>query len=87
MSSYLERVAEMVRMRKPVLPFNYILDESDPDIVKRYAARDGCSVAAFSASGATEEGIREAAMEDFLILFTADAISLALQPDEEQSER
>ncbi len=86
MSSYLERVAEMVRMRKPVLPFNYILDESDPDIVV-LRRRDGYFVAAFSASDATEEGIREAAMEDFLILFTADAISLALQPDEEQSER
>jgi hypothetical protein len=45
------------------LPFNYILDESDPDIVI-LRRRDGCCVAAFSARGATEEGIREAAMED-----------------------
>jgi hypothetical protein len=45
------------------LPFNYILDESDPDIVI-LRRQDGCFVAAFSASGATEEGIREAAMED-----------------------
>jgi hypothetical protein len=44
-------------------------------------------VAAFSASGATEEGIREAAIEDFLILFEAHTISLALQTGEEQSER
>jgi hypothetical protein len=45
------------------LPFNYILDESDPDIfiLRR---KDGCFVAAFSASGATAEGVREAAMED-----------------------
>jgi hypothetical protein len=67
------------------LPFSYILDESDPDIVI-LRRRDGYFVAAFSASGATEEGIREAAMEDFLILFKAHAISLALQTDEEQSE-
>jgi hypothetical protein len=45
------------------LPFNYVLDESDPDIVI-LRRRDGCFVAAFSASGATKEGIREAAMED-----------------------
>ena len=68
------------------LPFNYILDESDPDIVI-LRRQDGCFVAAFSASGATEEGIREAAMEDYRILFEAHAISLALQTDEEQSER
>ena len=67
------------------LPFNYILDESDPDIVI-LRRQDGCFVAAFSAGGATEEGIREAAIEDFLILFEAHAISLALQTDEEQSE-
>jgi hypothetical protein len=60
------------------LPFNYILDESDPDIVI-LRRRDGCFVAAFSASGATEEGIREAAMEDYRIVFGAHAISLALQ--------
>ena len=52
------------------LPFNYILDESDPDIVI-LRRRDGYFVAAFSARGATEEGIREAAIEDFRILFEA----------------
>jgi hypothetical protein len=67
------------------LPFNYILDESDPDIVI-LRRRDGCFVAAFSASGATEECIREAAMEDYRILFEAHAISLALQTGEAQSE-
>jgi hypothetical protein len=53
------------------LPLNYILDESDPDIV--ILRRDGCFVAAFSAGGATEEGILEAAIEDFRILFEAHA--------------
>jgi hypothetical protein len=68
------------------LPFNYILDESDPDILI-LRRQDGCLVAAFSAGGATEEGIREAAIEDFLILFEAHAISLAVRTGEEQSER
>jgi hypothetical protein len=65
------------------LPFNHILDESDPDIVI-LRRRDGRFVAAFSARGATEEGIREAAIEDYRILFEAHASSLA-QTDEEQS--
>jgi hypothetical protein len=44
--------------------FNYYLDESDPDIlvVRR---QDGAFVAAFSAQGATREGILEAASEDY----------------------
>jgi hypothetical protein len=67
------------------VPFNYILDESDPDIVI-LRRRDGCFVAAFSASGATGEGIRKAVIEDHRILLDAHAISLTLQPDEEQSE-
>jgi len=67
------------------LPFNHILDESDPDIVM-LRRRDGSFVAAFSASGATEEGIREAVMEDYRILFEAHAISLALQTAQEHSE-
>jgi hypothetical protein len=60
------------------LPFNYILDESDPDIVI-LRRRDGSFVAAFSASGATEEGIREAVSEDFRTLFDTHAVSLALR--------
>ena len=45
------------------LPPGYLLDESDPDIVT-LRRKDGTFVAAFSAQGATKEGIREAAMED-----------------------
>jgi hypothetical protein len=45
------------------LPFNYILDESDPDVVI-LRRPDASFVAAFSSSGATEEGIRAATMED-----------------------
>jgi hypothetical protein len=42
---------------------NCYLDESDPDIVL-LRRQDGSLVAAFSAMGATEEGIEEAAKED-----------------------
>ncbi len=43
--------------------FNYYLDESNPDILV-LRRQDGTFVAAFSAQGATREGIRDAAMED-----------------------
>jgi len=65
--------------------FSYMLDESDPDIVM-LRRQDGCFVAAFSARGATKEGIREAALEDYRILFEAHAISLALLTEKAQSE-
>jgi hypothetical protein len=44
--------------------FNYYLDESDPDvaILRR---QDDSFVAAFSARGATKEGIIDAAREDY----------------------
>jgi hypothetical protein len=45
--------------------FEYYLDESDPDIVV-LRREDGAFVAAFSAQGATEEGIRETAEEDYV---------------------
>ena len=44
--------------------FDYYLDESDPDVVV-LRRQDGSFVAAFSASGATREGIVEAAEEDY----------------------
>jgi hypothetical protein len=44
--------------------FDYYLDESDPDVVI-LRRQDGSFVAAFSASGATREGIDEAAKEDY----------------------
>ena len=43
---------------------NYYLDESDPDIVI-LRRQDDLFVAAFSARGATNEGIIEAAKEDY----------------------
>ena len=44
--------------------FDYYLDESDPDVVI-LRRQDGSFVAAFSARGATREGIVEAAKEDY----------------------
>ena len=50
--------------------FRYYLDESDPDIVI-LRRQDDSFVAAFSAKGATEEGIIEAAKEDYRKLIQA----------------
>ncbi len=44
--------------------FNYYLDESDPDIVI-LRRQDDSFAAAFSARGATKEGLMEAAKEDY----------------------
>jgi hypothetical protein len=52
-------------MDEEMLPkFNYYIDETDPDIVV-LRRQDGSFVAAFSARGATREGIVEAAKEDY----------------------
>jgi hypothetical protein len=52
-------------MGEEMLPkFDYYLDESDPDIVV-LRRQDSAFVAAFSARGATTEGIVEAAKEDY----------------------
>lgn len=48
----------------PWLQPTYVLDESDPDTIVLHRA-DGSFVAAFSARGATREGIRQAAEEDW----------------------
>ena len=44
--------------------FDYHLDASDPDVAV-LRRQDGSFVAAFSARGATTEGIQEAAIEDY----------------------
>jgi hypothetical protein len=58
--------------------FDYYLDESDPDIVI-LRRQDGAFVAAFSARGATREGIAEAAKEDYGRLIEANAGLSALR--------
>jgi hypothetical protein len=56
-------------------PFDYKLDHSDADVV--ILRRQDCSfVAAFSARGATEEGILQAAEEDRLKLIQAHSYPL-----------
>ena len=52
--------------------FDYYLDQSDPDILV-LRRQDGAFVAAFSARGATEEGIIEAAKEDYRALVRENA--------------
>ena len=54
---------------------DYYLDQSDPDVVI-LRRQDGSFVAAFSARGATKQGILEAAKEDRRELIRAHANSL-----------
>jgi hypothetical protein len=61
-------VREMEELRFP--KFDYYLDESDPDVVI-LRRQDGSFVAAFSARGATREGIVEAVREDYRELIQA----------------
>jgi hypothetical protein len=60
-------------MEEHKLPkFDYYIDESDPDIVI-LRRQGGTFVAAFSARGATKEGLLEAAEEDYWRLIEAKA--------------
>jgi len=68
-------------MEVKMLPkFDYYIDNSDPDIVV-VRRQDGSFVAAFSARGATREGIVEAAKEDYGKLIEAKAQSLGLREE------
>jgi hypothetical protein len=65
----LERDADVASVgslgeRKGLPKFDYHLDEHDPDVVV-LRRQDGAFVSAFSAQGATREGILEAAKEDY----------------------
>ena len=64
--------------------FEYYLDESDPDIVV-LRRKDGAFVAAFSATGATREGIVEAAKEDYRELVRTHANTLGRQSEDRLS--
>jgi hypothetical protein len=57
--------------------FDYYLDEADPDIVF-LRRQDDSFVAAFSARGATREGIVEAAKVDYRALLREHGRSLGL---------
>jgi hypothetical protein len=55
------------------LPESYYLDESDPDVLV-LRRQDGTFVAAFSAQGATREGIAQAAKEDYYTALISEQI-------------
>ena len=66
-------------MEQLLLPkFDYYIDKTDPDIVI-LRRQHGSFVDAFSARGATREGIVEAAREDYKKLTEANAQSLGLR--------
>ena len=64
--------------------FDYYLEETDPDIVF-LRRQDDSFVAAFSARGATREGIVEAAEEDYRALLREHEHSLGLWIAREES--
>jgi len=68
-----------VSMDEEMLPkIDYYIDQSDPDVVI-LRRQDGTFVAAFSARGATTEGLLEAAKEDYGRLIEAKADFLDLR--------
>jgi hypothetical protein len=74
-------------MKQLLLPkFDYYIDKTDPDIVI-LRRQDGAFVAAFSARGATREGIVEAAKEDYgrLIEANVDLLDLGGDGDRKRS--
>ena len=73
-------------MAQPNLPkFDYYLDESDPDVLV-LRRQDGSFVAAFSARGATKEGVIEATREDYSALLEEHSGSLGLLRGEDKHE-
>ena len=74
-------------MGEEMLPkFDYYLDESDPDVVV-LRRQDGTFVAGFSTRGVTNEGILEAAKEDYKALLGEHAGSLGLQDHESEDQQ
>ena len=72
-------------MKEHLFPkFEYYLDESDSDILI-LRRQDGSFVAAFSASGATREGIDVAAREDYGELVQAHTNALGQKSQERLS--
>lgn len=66
-----------MREEEPLFPkFDYYLDESNPDVLV-LRRQDGSFAAAFSAQGATREGIVEAAREDYAVLLSENEGYLA----------
>jgi hypothetical protein len=81
-----QREAGAVSEEAPLLQpkFDYHLDESDPDVL--VLRRQDCAfVAAFSARGATKEGIVEAAKRDYAALLREHAVTLGLEDEAHRS--
>ena len=68
----------------PLPMFDYHLDESNPDVLV-LRCQDGSFVAAFSARGATKEGILEAAEDDYRALLREHAGTLDLKSEARRS--
>jgi hypothetical protein len=64
--------------------FDYHMDESDADVLV-LRRQDGSFVAAFSACGATREGIVDAAKEDYRALLREHAGPLRLESEAPRS--
>ena len=84
----LERDAEVACVggpgqRKGLPKFDYHLDEHDPDVLV-LRRQDGAFVAAFSAQGATREGLLEAAKEDYAKLL--EEFSSIADPQEDDAQ-
>jgi hypothetical protein len=84
----LERDADVASVggsgeRKGLPKFDYHLDEHDPDVVV-LRRQDGAFVAAFSAQGATREGILVAANEDYAKL--VEEFSSIVDPQEDDAQ-
>ena len=75
-------------MDEEMLPkFDYYLDESDPDVIV-LRRQDDSFIAAFSARGATKEGIEQAAKEDYAKVVEAQASGLpGLREDDARKSR
>jgi hypothetical protein len=70
----------------PLLPkFDYHLDGSDPDLLV-LRRQDDAFVAAFSARGATKEGVLEAAQDDYRALIREHAGPLGLESGRSEAE-
>jgi hypothetical protein len=77
--------SEVSSTEELLLPkFEYCLDDSDPDILV-LRGQDGAFVAAFSARGATTEGITEAAREDYRELVQVRCARQAQNTEEHRS--
>ena len=80
-SSSPEHSGRVVTKEEQLFPkFDYYIDESDPDVVV-LRRQDGSFVAAFSAQGATTEGIVEAVKEAYGKVIEAKAESLGLREE------